>query len=357
MPGLASSASRAAIQFRLPRIVLISPLWAMYRYGCASGQDGNVLVENRLCTSAMADATRSSARSGKKLGNWSGVSMPFHVMVRLDSDGKCSSIARSRVSRSVWRRTAYIARSSSIPDSGSPAGSVNRSAARKTCAMRGMADRALAPRSDGSTGTSRQARTRAPSTNAYFSSTRRAAAARSASAGRNARPVAYWPAAGSDTPATARQNASGTCIRIPAPSPVFGSAPRAPRWSIRRSAASPRHTTSWDRRPATSATNATPHESCSYAGSYRPCGCCGFRGGVEVIGPPIVVVEAWRDDVGPGGRVVSVRESGSKPRSVNGSRGRGEAHPGLVAARVRLPGSVPERRFRAPGVTRRPEDP
>ena len=54
MSGLRSSASRAAIQFRLPRIVLISPLWAMSRYGWASGQDGNVLVENRECTSAIA---------------------------------------------------------------------------------------------------------------------------------------------------------------------------------------------------------------------------------------------------------------------------------------------------------------
>ena len=41
-----SIASRARSQFLLPRIVLISPLWAMNRNGWASGQDGNVLVEN-----------------------------------------------------------------------------------------------------------------------------------------------------------------------------------------------------------------------------------------------------------------------------------------------------------------------
>ncbi len=46
--------SRARIQLRLPRIVLISPLCAMNRYGCASGQDGNVFVENLECTSASA---------------------------------------------------------------------------------------------------------------------------------------------------------------------------------------------------------------------------------------------------------------------------------------------------------------
>ena len=75
--GEASSASRAFIQFLLPRIVLISPLCAMNRYGCASGQDGNVLVENRECTSAMALSTRGSVRSGKNAGSWSGVSMPL----------------------------------------------------------------------------------------------------------------------------------------------------------------------------------------------------------------------------------------------------------------------------------------
>ena len=64
MLGLRSSASRACIQFRLPRIVLISPLCAMNRYGCASGQDGNVFVEKRECTSAMALTTRSSVSSG-----------------------------------------------------------------------------------------------------------------------------------------------------------------------------------------------------------------------------------------------------------------------------------------------------
>ena len=55
MRSLASMASRARIQFRLPRTVLISPLCATYRYGWASGQDGNVLVENRECTRASVE--------------------------------------------------------------------------------------------------------------------------------------------------------------------------------------------------------------------------------------------------------------------------------------------------------------
>ena len=52
-----SRASRARIQLMLPRSVLISPLWAMKRYGCASGHDGNVLVLKRWWTSASADST------------------------------------------------------------------------------------------------------------------------------------------------------------------------------------------------------------------------------------------------------------------------------------------------------------
>jgi hypothetical protein len=75
--GEASNASRAAIQFRLPRIVLISPLCAMNRYGWASGHDGNVFVEKRECTNAIAEATRASDRSGKYVRNWSGVSIPL----------------------------------------------------------------------------------------------------------------------------------------------------------------------------------------------------------------------------------------------------------------------------------------
>ena len=50
--SLLSTLSRAFIQPRLPRMVLISPLWASKRKGCASFHFGKVLVENRECTSA-----------------------------------------------------------------------------------------------------------------------------------------------------------------------------------------------------------------------------------------------------------------------------------------------------------------
>ena len=56
--------SRASIRERLPRIVLISPLWSSRRLGCARSQLGLVLVEKREWTRAMAEAKRSSCRSG-----------------------------------------------------------------------------------------------------------------------------------------------------------------------------------------------------------------------------------------------------------------------------------------------------
>ena len=43
--GDASIGCRIVMAFRLPHSVLISPLWASSRNGCASGQLGSVLVE------------------------------------------------------------------------------------------------------------------------------------------------------------------------------------------------------------------------------------------------------------------------------------------------------------------------
>ena len=52
MRGEASTLSRASIQPLLPRIVLISPLCANKRNGCAKLQVGKVLVLKRECTKA-----------------------------------------------------------------------------------------------------------------------------------------------------------------------------------------------------------------------------------------------------------------------------------------------------------------
>ena len=67
---LASWLSRARIQLTLPISVLISPLWAITRYGWASSQLGKVFVEKRECTRPIALSIRSSRRSGKKPGTW-----------------------------------------------------------------------------------------------------------------------------------------------------------------------------------------------------------------------------------------------------------------------------------------------
>ena len=42
------------IQNRLPLTVLISPLWAITRKGCARSHEGNVFVLKRECTRAIA---------------------------------------------------------------------------------------------------------------------------------------------------------------------------------------------------------------------------------------------------------------------------------------------------------------
>ena len=70
-------ASRACIQLMFPRSVLISPLWAIIRYGWARGHDGKVLVEKRWCTSASAESTRGSVTSGNIPSIWSAESMPL----------------------------------------------------------------------------------------------------------------------------------------------------------------------------------------------------------------------------------------------------------------------------------------
>src|SRR5215208_3221235 len=70
-----SSASRARIQLRLPITVLISPLWAMNRNGCASGQRGGhplvgeVGVEGvELCGGQHALVEQGATAQGGEVG-------------------------------------------------------------------------------------------------------------------------------------------------------------------------------------------------------------------------------------------------------------------------------------------------
>jgi hypothetical protein len=50
--SMVSTLSLAFIHPRLPRMVLISPLWANRRNGWANDHVGNVFVEKRECTRA-----------------------------------------------------------------------------------------------------------------------------------------------------------------------------------------------------------------------------------------------------------------------------------------------------------------
>ena len=80
--------SRARIQLRLPLTVLISPLWAMSRYGWASGQLGKVLVEKRECTRASSVANRSVGQVGEERLELAGGEHALVDHGAADSDGK-----------------------------------------------------------------------------------------------------------------------------------------------------------------------------------------------------------------------------------------------------------------------------
>jgi hypothetical protein len=139
--------------------------------------------------------------------------------------------------------------------------------ATKSWAKVGITLLAVAPSVESSTGTSRQPRTARPSSSAISSIRWRVLATASASPGRNAVPTAYERALGRSKSTTSRRNASGTCSRMPAPSPEFTSAPAAPRWSRLRSAVSALTTMSWLASPVRVATMATPQASFSWRGS------------------------------------------------------------------------------------------
>ena len=175
---LASIASRARIQFRLPRTVLISPLCAIYRYGWASCQDGNVLVENREWTMASADRYRSSDRSGKKGWTWGGDSIPLYTMVRDDRLAKYMPLCRrARLRRQNAIRSSSIPRCRPVP-------------ARKSCARWGCTARAPRPQASGWCGTSRQPRTTRFSASASRAMAALASFRPAVSLSRNTRPAA-----------------------------------------------------------------------------------------------------------------------------------------------------------------------
>ena len=145
--------------------------------------------------------------------------------------------------------------------------------------MCGMQPSAVAPTSapSGSVGSSRQPRTVSPSSSAMASTCSRASARASGSCGRKQMPAAkvLAPSAvggGSSKSTTSRRSSTGSWMRMPAPSPLLGSAPAAPRCSRCSKAVSPSATMACERRPWISVIMATPQESDSLSGSYRPWG-------------------------------------------------------------------------------------
>ena len=102
----------------------------------------------------------------------------------------------------------------------------------KICSNTGSTATALGPIGRSSVGTSRQPRSRWPSSATIASNERsmRCAVRRRRAAGRPGRRRIRRPAAAAPAP-TLRRNASGIWMRMPAPSPVLTSQPQAPRCS------------------------------------------------------------------------------------------------------------------------------
>ena len=140
-----------------------------------------------------------------------------------------------------------------------------------------MQPRAVTPTSapSGSTGTARQPRTCSPSSAAMASTSSRAAARATGSCGRKQMPAAKvlvpsGAVGGSSKSTTSLRSSTGSWMRMPAPSPLLGSAPAAPRCSRCSRATSPSATMACERRPWMSVIMATPQESDSLSGSYKP---------------------------------------------------------------------------------------
>ena len=140
-------------------------------------------------------------------------------------------------------------------------------------AIFGMIERADRPITLGSTGTSRQPSMAIPLSLDLFSNSARTTAFRWSSLGKKHIATAYRPSFGNLMPSCVeifRIKASGIWIVIPAPSPVIGSAPEAPRCPRFTNTSSAWSMIERERVPLMSATIPTPHASCSNSGTYSP---------------------------------------------------------------------------------------
>ena len=160
---------------------------------------------------------------------------------------------------SIWRRITNRLNSSGSPSwvSGPPT---------KNWHISGRTLAESVPMASGSTGTSRHPRNLRPSSATTLSMICLQRAAWDGSRGRKTMPTPYAPRSGSSMPWLRHwrsKNSCGICTSIPAPSPVSGSAPAAPRCPRLISTSSPWAMTLCDLTPLMLATSPTPHASCS----------------------------------------------------------------------------------------------
>ena len=147
--SLASWLSRARIQLRLPLTVLISPLCAISRYGCASGQDGKVLVENRECTRASSVAKRAVGQVGEERLELAGGQ---HALVDQGAGGQRREVDLAPRARPACAGRTPAGRGRG-PRPGPPAAATNSwrktgMQSRATWPTRSAADRHVAPAED-----------------------------------------------------------------------------------------------------------------------------------------------------------------------------------------------------------------
>ena len=139
--------------------------------------------------------------------------------------------------------------------------------------MTGMQARLVLPSVVALTGTLRQPKNRCPCSRTMASKAASAAVRRLSSRLKNSMPTPYRPGAGSVIPIrwhSLSRKACGSWVRMPAPSPVSGSAPAPPRCSRLHRMSRAWVTILCERLPAMSTIMPMPQASCSKAGEYSP---------------------------------------------------------------------------------------
>ncbi len=285
--GIGPSCSRPRMASRLPRTVLISPLWATNPNGWASDHVGCVLVAYRWWNTASGTSI-GAARSGKSRPSRSPATSPLNTMVRDDAETIASPGRSPRPAAPVRapaparptpparpaasaRSAASARRRTQARASSNAASVVSAGRGTRPWRIRGIDAAAPGPSWAGSTGTCRHSGRARPSA---------ASAASTIERGSACPPPPAWlrdrdRCAGANTvstpgraPACPRGSITASSdgvigSRMPAPSLEAPSAANAPRWPSEASPPSARARTRPPERPTASATNPTPQASCS----------------------------------------------------------------------------------------------